>query len=283
MNKYFYYLYNKLYIVKYLSLYTKKGVDLTMKMNIQENNKIFSKTCIIKKNGNLTNKGEDKLRLDKIRKYFINLCKNESWTEFFLNQHKYIVKLFVDGELDDEYLDICKNKKTFKNDRGYIDENGNLISEDWFTCFFLLISKLEEVSTLFKFNKFCNCDFYLEDNPDASDFTSREATSDPDFIMKDKEGNTIGYVEQKVVKNNDNFMIRIRISQYRKFYQMINEGKKIYVLCKYENIDEGYDVYYFYDYKKICNKLTFNNYTYKYEVNNQNVIPDKFFVDVYKK
>ena len=254
-----------------------------MKMNIQENNKIFTKTCILKPNGVMSNKGEDKLRLDKIRKYFINLCKNDNWIEFFLNQHKYLVELFVDGELSDEYLNICKNKKTFKNDRGYIDENGNLISEDWFTCFFLLISKLEEVSTLFKFNKYSSMNFYLEDNPNASDFTEREATSDPDFIMKDKEGNTIGYVEQKVVKNNDNFMIRIRTTQYKKFYKMMKEGKKVYVLCKYENIDEGYDVYYFYDYQKLCTKLKYNEKTYKYETTNSNVIPDMFFVDVLKK
>lgn len=260
-----------------------------MKMNIKENDKIFSETCIIKEDftGKIylqdKTKGEDKYRLDKIRKYFKNLCKDTKFIEFFLKQHKYIVDLFLNGILNDEYINICKQKATFKNDRAYYDENNNLIKEDWYTCFFLLISKLEEISTLYTFNKNAIYDFYLEDNLAASDFSKREATADPDFLMKNKNNEIIAYVEQKVIKNNDKFNIRIRTSQYTKFNKMINEGKNVYILCKYENIEKGYDVYYFYDYKDLKDKLVFNQYTYKYETTNFENIPIKFFANFYIK
>jgi hypothetical protein len=229
-----------------------------MKLYKDDIDRIFSQTGPVE--------GWDMFRINHMRQKWENIMKNQSdrLEDWKANAEDWELQMMLNAELPDSIIEMNKDRWGFRRDRGFVDENGNIVEDIWFSTFMLAFAKMvEEDTTKLFFKKDKEGIWWLEDNPKAAKIDSQNyITGDPDFIMKSERYNddyTV-YVEQKCVYRED-WKLSIRQSQMTLFDKLIDVGNKIYILVKVSLEDR--DEYSFYNWEKVRGLLNVEYNTYR--------------------
>lgn len=157
--------------------------------------------------------------------------------------------LMFKGELNDEIIERNQHNGT-NNDRSFTREDGVFIKDVWQTTFMIILQKIvTELDTILFFSMLGNR-FIFKFNPKATNVDGTQPiTSEPDFIMIDRETDETFYIEQKALYFGRTDNIIMKRWQYDRLERYIKEGKEIVLLNKVYDDDFNIelDLYYLND------------------------------------